>query len=262
MAYTARMDLRLTFNTAADLYDRIRPTYPPQLIDDVIRDSGIPPAGSILEIGCGTGKATGLFAQRGYRMLCLDIGADMVRIAAQRLQSCPDVEFEVTSFEDWRPGERTFDLAIAATSFHWLQPTLRFSRTASVLRPDGALAVFSNQHVDREEGFRAEVQECYRVFAPSICLKPGSAASPPTDENEARASGMECGVERAYPWTATYSAGEYLSLLGTYSGHIALADDQRSRLFAAIAELIDRRFGGRIVQQYECILRLYRRLRR
>ena len=58
--------LRTTFNTSAEWYDQIRPGYPEALVDDVISLSAIPEDGRILEIGCGTGKATEMFASRGY----------------------------------------------------------------------------------------------------------------------------------------------------------------------------------------------------
>ena len=61
-----------------------------------------------------------------------------------------------TSFEAWKPGGRTFDLVLAATSFHWVDPGVRFTKAAAVLRPHGALAVFANQHVRTDEGFFAE----------------------------------------------------------------------------------------------------------
>ena len=69
--------LRTTFNTSAGWYDRVRPSYPEALIEDVIGLSAIPEGGQILEIGCGAGKATGMFASRGYAMLCLEIGTEL-----------------------------------------------------------------------------------------------------------------------------------------------------------------------------------------
>jgi SAM-dependent methyltransferase len=60
-----RNRLRATFDRVAPLYDEARPTYPEELFDDVVSLSGIPPGGRILEIGCGTGQATVLFARRG-----------------------------------------------------------------------------------------------------------------------------------------------------------------------------------------------------
>ena len=112
--------LRTTFNSSAGWYDRIRPGYPERLIDDVISLSAIPPRGQILEIGCGTGKATEMFASRGYAMLCLEIGIDLAAVALQKFRASANVQIVVSSFEEWEPGNRLFDLIIAATSFHWV----------------------------------------------------------------------------------------------------------------------------------------------
>jgi SAM-dependent methyltransferase len=78
--------LRTTFNNSAEWYDQVRPGYPEALIDDVIRLSAIPAGGQILEIGCGTGKATEMFASRRYAMLCLDIGVDLASAILQILR--------------------------------------------------------------------------------------------------------------------------------------------------------------------------------
>ncbi len=53
-----RNRLRATFDGAALLYDEVRPGYPEELFDDVVSLSGIQPGGRVLEIGCGTGRAT------------------------------------------------------------------------------------------------------------------------------------------------------------------------------------------------------------
>ena len=60
---------RFIFDEVADLYERARPGYPGQLVDDVVTLSGIEPTGRILEIGAGTGKATTAFASRGFEMV-------------------------------------------------------------------------------------------------------------------------------------------------------------------------------------------------
>jgi len=60
-----RNRLRTTYDEAALLYDEARLGYPEAIFDDVVSLSGIPPAGRILEVGCGTGQATVPFARRG-----------------------------------------------------------------------------------------------------------------------------------------------------------------------------------------------------
>jgi hypothetical protein len=66
---------------------------------------------------------------------------------------------------------------------------------------------------------------------------------------------------RKYRWDAEYDTASYIRLLSTYSGHIYLDGDARERLFRGIAELIDTKFGGRIIKGYLTVLYVARALR-
>ena len=66
-------------------------------------------------------------------------------------------------------------------------------------------------------------------------------------------------IVRRYKWAMEYSAKEYISLLGTYSDHISLPAAERGNLFSAVAELINREYGGRVMRRYETILRLQKK---
>ena len=57
--------LRATFDRDPELYDRARPGYPAALFDDL---DALLPGKRLLEIGCGTGQATRVLAERGYGM--------------------------------------------------------------------------------------------------------------------------------------------------------------------------------------------------
>ncbi len=57
-----------------------------------------------------------------------------------------------------------------------------------------------------------------------------------------------------YPWKQTYTTYEYLRLINTYSGHLRLAEDRRRALYQAIAELIEKRFGGKVEKPYLSVL--------
>lgn len=136
-----KLQLRTTFDRVALLYERARPGYPEKLFDDVVSLSGIPPNGWILEIGCGTGQATVPFARRGYRLLCIELGENLATVARHKLANYPQVEVLTGAFEDWLPKMGAFDLAIAATAFHWLDPTLAYPKTACALKTGGAIAL-------------------------------------------------------------------------------------------------------------------------
>lgn len=242
--------LKTTFNTAATLYEEVRPGYPEELIQDVIGLSGLRSHSRILEIGCGTGKATRSFAERGYELVCLDIGADLIAVASERLKAFPNVSFVREAFEAWEP-EGKFDLIISATAFHWVDPKVRYLKVSEVLGSGGFLAVFSNQHVRKDEGFFAESQRLYdKYYAPLTTSRPTHATNFPGMEV------FQTPIKRAYPWTQTYSSEQYIKLLGTYSGHIALSDKNRGLLFDGIVNLIETKYNGRVTKHYEAILDL------
>lgn len=249
-----REHLRETFNRSADVYDRIRPGYPEALVDDVISLSRIPEQGRILEIGCGTGKATESFACRGYWMDCLDIGSDLAAVAAAKFERFKNVDIVVCSFEDWEPRNQVYDLVMAATSFHWVNPKGAYIKSVAVLKSTGALAVFSNTHVRKNEGFFASDQDVYDARAPSMARgesTKGKSRQKPVGQELFREP-----VVRRYSWSMSYTAEEYVELLGTYSDHINLPYPERKALFTGIAHLINGEFGGMVQKYYESVLTL------
>ncbi|MDE0465455.1 MAG: class I SAM-dependent methyltransferase [Candidatus Poribacteria bacterium] len=242
--------LKNTFNTASTLYEDVRPGYPEELIQDVLDISGLSNYSRILEVGCGTGQATRPFAERGYELVCLDIGADLIAVAQEKLKAFPKVSFVREAFEEWE-SDGKFDLIISATAFHWVDPKMRYPKASEALKSNGFLAVFSNQHVRKDEGFFAESQSLYDKYYPLLTTNRYTHAT--------SFPGVEAfrdPIKRAYPWTQTYSSEQYIKLLGTYSGHIALPDKNRHLLFEGITNLIETKYDGQITKHYESVLDL------
>jgi SAM-dependent methyltransferase len=254
---------RATFNQAARDYDAVRPGYPAKLIEDIVALSAIPEGGRILEIGCGTGQATLPFARRGYAMLGLDIGAELVAIARENCRSYPNVDFEVVAFEDWEASEAVFDMVISATAWHWVPLEIGYSKAARVLKPSGAIAIFANHHPQPYTGFFEAVQPIYHSVVPEWGDPADRTAFGKTEATPAeqiQQSGLfEPVVVKRYAWWKEYTRDEYLRLLNTYSDHLSLAHERRSQLYAAIGELIDREFGGVVTRPYLSTLHLARK---
>jgi SAM-dependent methyltransferase len=254
MSATDRARLRVTFDRDAERYDRARPAYPPALFDHLAELAGIGPGCRVLEIGCGTGQVTVPLAERGCQIVAVELGANMASVAQRNLARFPLVEVIVAAFEQWPLPSEPFDVVVAATAFHWLDPDVRMSRTATALRSGGALAIISTDHVaGGDEGFFVEVQTCYERWDPATPpgLRPRPTDQIPTGSAEFDRSGHFGPVAlRRYEWELSYSMAAYLDLLRTYSGHIALAPDARDGLLRCIADLIDSRYGGHITKRY------------
>ncbi|NQU05916.1 MAG: hypothetical protein HQ568_07470 [Calditrichaeota bacterium] len=60
------------FNEAAVIYDKARPGYPDELIEEVLSFASMTSDSRILEIGCGTGQLTVPLAKRGFSINALD----------------------------------------------------------------------------------------------------------------------------------------------------------------------------------------------
>ncbi len=253
-----RPNLKTTFNTVASLYDEARPGYPDELVRDIWDLSEIDKSGRILEVGCGTGQASRLFAALGCEMTCLDIGQDLLEIARARLSNYKNVRLVRCPFEDWDSPSK-FDLVISATAFGWVSPRVRFIRARDALKARGSLAIFSNQHVRKDEGFFAEVQEVYSKYY-VVSDFPLNPCTPTTSEfPEPGTAAFADSIHRVYGWTANYSAEQYIKLIGTYSDHIALPEFNRTHLFDGIADLIDKNYGGSITKHYETALAFRRK---
>lgn len=255
MAEADRTRLRATFDEVAERYDRARPGYPPAVFDDLAELAGVGPGCRVLEIGCGTGQATVPLAERGCQIVAVELGAGLATIASRNLARFPDARVVVAAFEDWPLPSAPFDVVVAATAFHWIDPAVRVAKAADALRPGGALAVISTHHVaGGDEAFFTDVQDCYLRWDPATTppeLRLPTAAQVPMRSDELDRSGRFGPVVfRRHEWELSYSAAAYLEVLSTYSGHIAMAPDARDGVCDCIADLIERRHGGRISKRY------------
>jgi SAM-dependent methyltransferase len=259
-----REQLARGFDSVAELYDEARPGYPQALFGDLCSLSGIPDGGRVLEIGCGTGKATLPLAQRGYRILCLEPGDNLAAVAWRNLSAFPEVEIAVCSFEDWELEPAAFDLAVAASSFKWLDPATRYAKIGAALGPGGCAAVFWNAHVyvEGEDRFFDDVQAIYRRYLPETVGRPPLASALPmtVDPGFIETGLFDDVTVRHYPWTDVYDTDRYLKVLRTFSEHIALPDGERAALLGEIGALIDREFGGRVAKHLVTVLQMARRL--
>lgn len=252
-----------SFDSVADLYETYRPSYPAELIEDIVKLSGIRADGEILEVDSGTGKATRLFAQRGFFMLCLEPGQNLIDMAKTQLSDYPQVQFARGRFEEWEANQRKFDLLISAQAFHWVPQEVRFVKAASVLKPQGHMALFWNMYPGMEGTIRHELDEIYRKHAPEL-FKENFPLEKLIQERAASLAAereFEKVVVRTYPWAQQYETSAYLGLLNTYSDHLRLPEPRRQVLFAAIADLIEQH-GGHIEKPYLAVLYMARRKNR
>ncbi|MBT9332626.1 class I SAM-dependent methyltransferase [Paracidobacterium acidisoli] len=253
-----------TFDEIAELYDEGRREPPGWLYDTLFSSSGLDPAGTrILEIGCGTGKSTLPLARRGCDVVALEMGGNLAGLARKHLAAFPKVRIAHARFEDWAAAE-AFDLVLAITAWHWIDPAVRYQRAAAALKADAVLAFSMSEHVfpPGYDPFFEQIQDGYEAIGAGRLPWP---PTPPESIPDARAEIEQTGLFHDVRvirrlWTEEFTADEHVALMRTASDHRLMEPAKREWLFDEMRRLIEARPAGRIRKHNLTLLHLARRL--
>ncbi len=240
------MTLRSTFNTNAGQYEKSRPKYPVGILDEIRRFKTIDEGSDILEIGCGTGIATELFAGTGANILCIDIGDELIDIAKDKLKAKKNVSFVTGEYEALE-FDRKFDLIYSATAYHWIKQPEGDLKTINLLKDSGIFAVFRYIHTNREQGYFAESQSVYAKYFPE---------QTPKIESRELISREHFDIvhRKEYPWSVIYSSDEYIGLISTFSDCLSLDESVREKFLSELKSLIDVHYAGKVMKEYLTVL--------
>ncbi|CAL75207.1 putative SAM-dependent methyltransferases [Bradyrhizobium sp. ORS 278] len=257
------MEQRFTFDAVAGLYKTARPDYPKALIDDVVSYADLKADDRILEVGCGTGQATLGFATLGFSILATDPGPEMLRGARESLAGFDNVAFLETTFEAFPEHRPTFRLIIAAQSWHWVSPGVRFSKAATVLSHGGTLAVFGHVPVGLPAPLLKELEQTYLRLIGSWQPPPEAWYLPNGPfRSWFEQSGLFEAIEhKCYRWKRQQTTSGYTDYLRSRSDHRMLQREKRDEVLREVANAIDK-FGGHFELDYETHLYIARRMDR
>ncbi len=233
------------FGQVADLYDRHRPSYPPQLVDDLLAAARVGNGGRVLEVGAGTGKATELFAQRGAVVVGVEPSAAMAALARRRCAAFPNVTILESDFEDLDLGGERFPLLYAAQAWHWIDPEVRYRRARMALSDGGRLGVFWNRPAWGPSELRTALSVAYRRHAPEMPADSPLHPDNPQPQGDddwvaeiAAVAGFTAPEVHLYDWSLDYAADDYAALMNTLSDFQQLEAERRQRLLEAIRTTI------------------------
>jgi len=196
------------FDEVAAEYDRRRPAYPDELVDQACQVAGIGSGAHVLEVGCGSGQLTRGLAARGLHVTAIEPGKSLVALARQNLEGAGEVEFVNAQFEDASLPRERFRAVFSASAFHWVDPKVSWQRAADVLVPGGTLALV--QYCGLEEPRSKRDQEAglaaIRKVAPDV-----AADWPVYRDLDATLAGMEQrrgNVSEVWAWLGSYDIGQ------------------------------------------------------
>jgi SAM-dependent methyltransferase len=196
------------FNEVAAEYDRHRPAYPEELLDQACQAAGIGSGDHVLEVGCGSGQLTRSLAARGLRVTALEPGENLVALAKRNLAGAGEVEFVTAQFEDALLPREQFQALFSASAFHWIDPKVSWQKAADVLVPGGTLALI--QYCGLEDQRSKRDQEA--ALAAISRVAPDVAARWPAYRDlDATLAGMEQrrgNVSQVWAWFGSYDIAQ------------------------------------------------------
>ncbi|HEY6795038.1 MAG TPA: class I SAM-dependent methyltransferase [Kineosporiaceae bacterium] len=243
-----------SFGGDAERYDRTRPPYPDALVERIMATS---PGRDVLDVGVGTGIEARQFQATGCTVLGVDPDPRMAEVARRR-----GVPVEVATFETWDPAGRDFDIVVAGTAWHWVDPVAGAAKAAQVLRPGGRLAPF--HHVCQAPPEVAEaLAEAYRRVAPDspIALEGGSFQQV-LQAYEQLFVTVADGIRQTarfgepeqwrFDWERTYTRQEWLDQLPTHGALTQLAPEELAQVLDGVGAAIDAA-GGSFTMPYTTV---------
>jgi len=129
------------FAAAADVYERARPTYPPDAVAWLAERLGLEPGRTVVDVGAGTGKLTRLLVPYGPRVIAVEPVPEML---AKLREVVPGTETLAATAEALPLPDASVDAITVAQAMHWFDHARALPELRRVLRAGGALGLIWN----------------------------------------------------------------------------------------------------------------------
>ena len=229
------------FEARADEYEGARPPYPPALWDAIRALGVLRPGDRALDLGAGTGQATGPLLAAGLRVTAVEPGP---RLARHLATAHPQATIVVARAEDVRLPDAGFDLVVAATSIHWMDLDVVLPTLHRALTRRGRFLVWRNVFGDPDIGtpFRERIALIVAERDAPLRRAPHAEDVAVTSAALTGAGLFEVESTLTFRWSIELDEDQVRRLFATFSDWSGEEVDRAAR---AVREL-----GGSVVEHY------------
>jgi ubiquinone/menaquinone biosynthesis C-methylase UbiE len=211
-----------TYDTVADLYDRVHAPRFAEPARDLVAAAGIAPGRRVLDVGTGTGVLSEAVEAAGGRAIGVDRSLAMLAVGRR---SRPSLHLVAAEAIDLPFRDRTFDVVLGNFVLaHFAKVETALFDLRRVLRPQGMIGFTAWS--DGKDAFQDTWLELVEGVVPRDMLTPAYAAAAPGHERFKRPEAVEEALRDAgfrnvrterkrYQWT--YARDDLVEGLGTWT---------------------------------------------
>lgn len=154
------------FSGLAEIYQASRPSYPKEAIDFILSHCRLSQQSLLVDVGCGTGISTRLFAERGIKTIGVEPNDDMRKTAEDAggtgtVDGEPNPKYIAGTAENTTFEDQSVDAVLAAQAFHWFDPEKSLAEFHRILKNNAFVVLMWNER-DEADSFTLEYGELFR----------------------------------------------------------------------------------------------------
>jgi len=234
-----------SFDVFADNYNYVRPGYPEKMYKDIKEICTVSNKSILLEIGAGSGIATIELAKLGCKVIGIEPGANLAEIAKKQTTQFSNVEIREKTFEELEASDKSFDIVLALTSFHWISEFMKYQKVHSVLKDDGSFGLVWNSFFQSDSKATQEINQLYQELLPDVYPKTDENVNVSvlnklaTREKEINESDLfYIHFLRKYVSVWNYDVDTYPKLLNTFPKIIKVEENRRKEFLYRVGEIV------------------------
>ena len=161
-----KMDFRKTFDKIPENFDKYRLRYCKELFQELEIICGLNPEKKVLEIGPGTGQATEPILKTGCDYTAIELGENFTSFMKDKFGCYQNFHIVNADFEKYSFNENIYDLVYSAATIQWIPEEIAFTKTYSMLKPGGYLAMFMTRsdETSANPSLRDEIDKVYNKY--------------------------------------------------------------------------------------------------
>jgi SAM-dependent methyltransferase len=255
---------RHLFGRDASVYEAGRPQYPEAVYEILEQRCGLTDGCRVLEIGPGTGLVTRRLLEAGASVVAIEPDPGLVSYLHTALMDRP-VEVVETSLESATVEDEAFDLAVAATSFHWVDQEVGLGTLHRAIRPGGSVALWWTLYRDpwATDEFTRAVEGILGPHTRGAFDEPGRPPFQVDVEHrlrDLRSWGPFEHLEATIiETTFVLRAKQARALYGSMATVLRRDPDEQRAIVDSVESLVERVFGGAVQRRFVTALYTGRR---